>query len=152
MFGRQYIVLAAIFGCSTTAATKPLAVTFDKDVLPIFQKRCQDCHRPGEAVPMPLITYQDARPWAKSIREAVLTKKMPPWFADPHFGKFSNDRSLNQSEIDTIVQWIDSGAPEGNAKDAPAPRRFVEGWSIGQPDLVLEMPTAFDVPATGLVE
>lgn len=101
---------------------------------------------------MPLITYNDARPWAKSIREAVLTKKMPPWFADPHYGKFSNDRSLSQSEIDTIVAWVDGGAKEGDRKDAPAPRQFVEGWNIGKPDLVLEMPKAIDVPATGLME
>jgi len=152
MSGVRFIVVAALCALSAAAATNSNAVTFDKQVLPIFQKRCQDCHRPGEVAPMPLITYQDARPWAKSIREAVLTKKMPPWFADPHFGKFSNDRSLSQAEIDTVVAWVDAGAKEGDPKDAPPPRKFVEGWNIGKPDLVLEMPEAFDVPATGLVE
>jgi hypothetical protein len=82
----------------------------------------------------------------------VLTKKMPPWFADPHVGKFSNDRSLSQGEIDTLVAWVDGGVKEGNPKDAPAPRQFVEGWNIGKPDLVLQMPNAFEVPATGTVE
>lgn len=101
---------------------------------------------------MPLITYQDARPWAKSIREAVISKKMPPWFADPHYGKFSNDRSLSQAEMDTIVAWADGGAQEGNLKDAPPPRVFVPGWDIGQPDLVLEMPNPIDIPATGLFD
>src|SRR5579871_2963257 len=132
-------VLGAFFAIATAAAIAappaPTPVTFDKEVLPILQKRCQDCHRPGETAPMSLLTYQDARPWAKSIRQAVLTKKMPPWFADPHYGKFSNDRSLSQSEIDTIVAWVDGGAQEGDSKDAPAPRTFVEGWNIGTPDL-----------------
>ena len=137
---------------SAAAATNSAGVTFNKEVLPILQKRCQDCHRPGEAVPMSLLTYQDARPWAKAIRQAVLTKKMPPWFADPHVGKFSNDRSLTQAEIDTLVAWIDGGVKEGDPKDAPAPRQFVQGWNIGNPDVVLEMPTAFSVPATGQVE
>ncbi|HTS48594.1 MAG TPA: hypothetical protein VMH05_11655, partial [Bryobacteraceae bacterium] len=137
---------------TAAAATSSNSITFDKEVLPILEKRCQDCHRPGEAAPMSLLTYEDARPWAKSIREAVLTRKMPPWFADPHFGKFSNDRSLSQAEIDTIVAWVDGGAKEGDPKDAPPPRKFVDGWTIGQPDLVLEMPTPVDVPATGQLE
>jgi len=82
---------------------------------------------------MALLTYKDARPWAKSIRAAVLTRKMPPWFADPHYGKFSNDRSLSQAEIDTLVGWADTGAAEGDPKDAPAPLQFVDGWNIGTP-------------------
>src|SRR5947209_20153240 len=90
--------------------------TFYKDVLPVLQGRCQECHRPGEIGPMPLITYDDSRPWAKAIKGAVLTKKMPPWFADPHYGKFSNDRSLSQTEIDTLVAWVDGGAPKGDPK------------------------------------
>jgi Copper type II ascorbate-dependent monooxygenase, C-terminal domain len=146
------IALAVILAASAAAATNSTGVTFNKEVLPILEKRCQDCHRPGEVAPMALLTYQDARPWAKSIRQAVLTKKMPPWFADPHYGKFSNDRSLSQGEIDTIVAWVDGGAKEGNPKDAPAPRTFVQGWNIGTPDMVLEMPNAFDVPATGKVD
>ena len=138
--------------CAVAATTNTATVTFDKEVLPILQKRCQDCHRPGEVAPMSLLTYNDARPWAKSIRQAVLTKKMPPWFADASVGHFSNDRSLSQAEIDTIVAWVDGGAAEGNPKDAPAPRQFVEGWNIGKPDLVIEMPNAFHVPAKGVIE
>jgi hypothetical protein len=100
---------------------------------------------------MPLITYQDARPWAKAIRSAVLQKKMPPWFADPTYSHFDNDRALSQTEIDTLVAWADAGAPEGNSKDAPAPRQFREDWGIGQPDVIIELPKPFDVPATGAV-
>lgn len=128
------------------------AVTFTKDVLPILQKHCQGCHRPGEVAPMSLLTYGDTRPWAKAIRQAVLTRKMPPWFADPHVGKFSNDRSLTQAEIDTVKEWIDSGAKEGNPADAPPPIQFVDGWNIGKPDMVWEMPNAFEVPASGVVD
>ena len=127
-------------------------VTFHKDVLPVLQKNCQGCHRAGEAAPMSLVTYQEARPWAKAIKEAVLTKRMPPWFADPAHGKFSNDRSLARTEIETLVAWADNGAKEGNAKDAPPPRKFVTGWNIGQPDLVVEMPNEYQVPASGTIE
>ena len=144
--------LAVVLSVCATAATNETAVTFNKQVLPILEKRCQDCHRPGEAAPMSLLTYQEARPWAKAIRQAVVTKKMPPWFADPKYGHFSNDRSLSQSEIDTLVAWVDGGAREGDPHDAPPPRTFVEGWNIGQPDLVLQMPNAFHVPAKGTVE
>ena len=134
----------AVVGMAATPS-----VTFHKDVQPILQNHCQACHRPGEVAPMSLMTYQLARPWARSIRQAVLTKKMPPWFADPHFGKFSNDRSLTQPEIDTLVAWVDAGAPEGNPQDAPAPRKWVEGWDAGKPDLVVEAPVAYNVPAKG---
>lgn len=143
------IALASAVLASAAPVTTP---TFNKDVLPILEKRCQDCHRPGEAAPMSLLTYQDARPWAKAIRQAVLTRKMPPWFADPSVGHFANDRSLSQDEIDTLVAWIDGGVKEGDPKDAPAPRTFVEGWNIGKPDLVLQMPNAFEIPASGTIE
>jgi len=103
------------------AATAPTPVTFYKDVLPVLQKNCQTCHRPGEAAPMAFLTYDSTRPWAKAIKTAVLTKKMPPWFADAHYGKFSNDRSMAQSDIDTLVNWVDTGATAGNPKDAPKP-------------------------------
>jgi len=101
---------------------------------------------------MSLLTYDQARPWAKSIKQAVLTKKMPPWFADAHYGNFSNDRSLKQADIDTLVSWVDAGAPAGNAKDAPTPIDWVEGWRIGKPDVVLSMPVAFNVPASGTID
>ena len=149
---RLLAITLTLAGLSSAATTAAGPVTFHKDVLPILQKRCQDCHRPGEAVPMALIRYQESRPWAKAMKQAVLSKKMPPWFADPNYGHFANDRTLSQAEIDTLVAWVDAGAPEGNPKDAPAPRQFVEGWTMGKPDLILEMPNAFPVPEKGVVE
>jgi hypothetical protein len=126
--------------------------TFYKDVLPILQSRCQECHRPGEIGRMPLMTYQQTRPWAAAIKASVMTKKMPPWFADPHYGKFANDRSLTKDQIDTLAAWAEHGAKEGNAKDAPAPRQFEEGWNIPKPDLVLQMEKPFPIPASGTVD
>src|SRR5262249_4105874 len=96
--------------CATSIAAAP---TFSKDVAPILQNRCQICHRPGEAGPFSLMTYDQARPWAKAIKTAVIQRKMPPWFADPHYGKFSNDASLTKAEIDTLAAWADAGAPLG---------------------------------------
>ncbi len=99
-----------------------------------------------------MLTYKDARPWAKAMKEAVLTKKMPPWFADPAFGHFSNDRRLAPEEVNTLVSWVDQGALEGDPKDAPQPLEFHEGWTIGKPDVVFEMPVEYTVPATGTIE
>jgi hypothetical protein len=101
---------------------------------------------------MSLLTYDEARPWAKSIKQAVATKKMPPWFADPHYGKFSNERTLAQADIDTLVNWVDTGAAAGNPKDAPKAIAWVEGWRIGKPDVVLSMSAAFSVPASGTID
>jgi len=140
----------ALASAATTSANQQ--VTFHKDVLPVLQKNCQSCHRPGEVAPMSLLSYENTRPWAKSIKAAVLTKKMPPWYADPHYGKFSNDRSLSQSDIDTLVAWADSGAKEGDPKDAPKPVSFVEGWRIGKPDVVFSMEAPFSVPASGTID
>ena len=137
---------------SALAATGPSSVTFAKDVAPVLEKNCQGCHRPGEAAPFPLLTYEQARPWAKAMKDAVLLKKMPPWFADPHYGKFSNDRSLSQKEVDTLAAWADAGAPQGDPKDMPAPADFVEGWAIPKPDMIIEFPRAFQIPATGTIE
>jgi hypothetical protein len=100
---------------------------------------------------MPLLSYKEARPWAKSIREKVASGAMPPWHADPSHGEFSNDRRLSKKEIDTIVAWVDAGAPEGNPKDLPAAPRFTDGWQIGKPDVVLTMNKEVDVPAEGVV-
>jgi hypothetical protein len=146
----RLFVLFTCFGVFASAWSKE--ATFHKNVEPILQARCQGCHRPGEAAPMSLLTYKDARPWAKSIREAVLTKKMPPWFADAAHGNFSNDRRLSKDEVDTITAWVDGGAREGDPKDAPKPLTFVDGWAMGKPDAVVEMPVAYDVPASGTVE
>ena len=145
-------LLGVCASAAAVAASIPSPPTFYKDVLPVMQNRCQECHRPGEAAPMALLTYKDARPWAKAIREAVITRKMPPWPADPHYGKFSNDRSLTRAEIDTLVAWADSGAREGDPSDAPKPAQFVDGWGIRKPDAVFEMPNEFAVPASGTVE
>src|ERR1700737_1405723 len=103
----RILTLAFVSAALLAAAPKttPLQLTYNRDVLPILQNRCQGCHRPGEAAPMSFLTYKETRPWAKAIREAVLIRKMPPWPADPHSGKFSNDRSLTQAEIDTLVTW-----------------------------------------------
>src|SRR6266404_8407126 len=101
--------------------------TWAKDVAPIVFKRCVECHRPGEVAPMAFTNYQEVRPWAKSIKERVVTRAMPPWLADPHFGAFRNDRRMNQQEIDTITAWVGAGAPEGDAKDLPALPKFEEG-------------------------
>jgi Copper type II ascorbate-dependent monooxygenase, C-terminal domain len=141
--------LASLAITVSSAAAAPL---FYPDVLPILQQHCQECHRPGEIAPMPFLTYTDTRPWAKAIREQVIARKMPPWFADPHYGHFVNDRSLSQSQIDTLAAWVNAGAPEGDPKDAPPPRQWPQGWNIGTPDEVLEMPAPFDVPAKGAVE
>jgi hypothetical protein len=116
------------------------SITFHKNVEPILQAHCQSCHRPGQTAPMSLLSYDSARPWAKAMKNAVLTRKMPPWFADPRYGHFTNDRSLKQSDIDTIAQWADAGAPEGDAKDAPAAVRWpADGWEI-QPDFIVDGP------------
>ena len=134
-----------------TAADLP-SVTFTKDVAPVLQKHCQGCHRPGEAAPFSLLSYEQARPWAKAMKEAVRLKKMPPWFADPHYGDFSNDRSLSEKEIETIAAWAEAGAPQGDRKDLPVAVNFVEGWSIPKPDVVFEFPQAYQIPATGTIE
>ena len=128
------------------------APVFTKDVLPLLQEKCQGCHRPGEIGPMPLMTYEEVRPWAKAIKTSVATKKMPPWFADSAHGKFANDRSLTQKEIETITAWVDGGAKQGNPKDAPAPKQWVQGWNIPKPDMVVDLPVEIKVPAKGTVD
>jgi hypothetical protein len=143
---------ALVVGLSLSWAAVAADVTYYKDVAPIVQNRCQECHRPGEVAPMSFMTFDQVRPWAKAMKTAVLTKKMPPWSADPHYGKFSNDRSLSQAEMDTLVAWVDGGAAAGNPKDAPKPRQYTEGWQIGKPDMVFELPTPIEVPASGIVD
>lgn len=141
--------LFALFcACQAWAATP---VTFHKDVEPILERHCQGCHHPGDIGPMPLLTYEQARPWAKAIRAAVVQKKMPPWFADAAYGPYLNDRSLSKEEIQVFTSWADGGAVEGDAKDAPPPRQFTEGWHIGKPDVVIQIPQVFHIPAKGTV-
>ena len=141
-----------VFGGILSAASAPQAITYSKDVAPILQNNCESCHRPGEAAPMSFLSYKQTRPWAAAISEAVTLKKMPPWFADPKYGHFSNDRSLKQSDIDTLVAWAKNGAKEGDPKDLPKPVAFLEGWNIGKPDLQIEMPAAFNIPAAGTID
>src|SRR3981189_543694 len=107
--------------------------TFAKDVAPIFYKNCTTCHRPGEIAPMSLLTFKDARPWAKSIATQVGKGTMPPWHADPSHGEFLNDRRLSDAERATVVAWASGGAPEGHAKDLPAAPVYATEWMIGQP-------------------
>lgn len=137
--------------CALALRAEP-AVTFSKDVAPILQKNCQGCHRPGEIGPFPLLTYRQARPWAAAIKEAVLSRTMPPWYADPHYGRFSNDRSLSRRDIDTIAAWASQGAPEGDTKDLPPSPQFTDGWGIPQPDVVFQLPTPYEIPASGTIE
>ncbi len=126
--------------------------TFYKDVLPILQDRCQSCHRSGEAAPMPLLTYEQTQPWSNKIAAEVEMKMMPPWFADPQYGHFSNDPSLTAEQIAAIVDWAKAGAPAGNVNDAPPRRKWTDGWNIPQPDVVVKMPKPVIIPAQGQVE
>src|SRR5215475_13563528 len=121
----------------------PKSVTFTKDVAPIFFKDCAECHRAGEIAPFSALTYKDVRPWAKSIREKVAKREMPPWHADPHFGEFKNNRVLTQKEIDTIVAWVDQGAKEGDPKFLPTAPTFTDGWNIGKPDMIIQIPEEY---------
>ncbi len=130
------------------AQSSPAAVTFSHDVAPILYAHCVSCHHPGDIAPMSLLTYQQARPWAAAMKEAVVTKKMPPWKADPHYGKWSNDPSLSEAEISTIRAWVENGTPEGNPKEMPTPPSFASGWKIGKPDVVIPIPE-HTVEATG---
>src|SRR6267142_1412362 len=111
--------------------------TFTKDVAPILQKHCQTCHRPGEAAPFSMLTYEDTLPWARMIKMVVTKKIMPPWYADPRYGHFANERSLSADEIRTLVTWVNGGAQKGASEDMPVPvKDFVQGWGISAPDIV----------------
>ncbi|HEY2379749.1 MAG TPA: cytochrome c [Terriglobia bacterium] len=152
-----FLLLAAMtaLGTETSSTSVPPdqapLVTFNKDVLPILQNNCQTCHRPGGIAPMSLLTYPNARPWAKAIKAAVINKQMPPWFADPHYGEFRNAPKLTADDIRTITAWADRGAPEGDPADKPADLQFTDGWRI-KPDVVVSMPEAHPVPAKGIGE
>jgi hypothetical protein len=148
----RYVVAGLMAGVAALAAdaSSPASVTFHKDVLPILQRNCQGCHRPGEVAPMSLLSYSDARPWAKAIKAAVISKKMPPWFANPQYGHFANDRTLADADVSTLAAWVDGGAVEGNIKDAPPPVKFPDGWQI-KPDVIVEMPKPYSIPAKGTV-
>ena len=126
--------------------------TFYRDILPILQQHCQACHRPDEIAPFPLVTYEQARAKADKIARVTRDKQMPPWFADPSFGKFVNDPSLTPPQIDAISAWVEAGAPAGDQRDAPPPRKWAEGWNIPQPDLIVRMPRPVALPAHGDID
>jgi hypothetical protein len=126
--------------------------TFSKDVAPILFKHCTDCHRPGEIAPMSLMTYQDARPWARAIRDEVGDGMMPPWHAEAPHGTFLNERRLTGAEKETLLAWAANGAPEGDPKDLPPPPTYADGWMIGTPDAVFEVSDPYTVPAEGIVQ
>ncbi len=142
-----------LLSAGLTAAYAQGQVTFTKDVAPILQEKCQSCHRPDTFAPMSLLSYEEARPWAKSIRQKVVAREMPPWYIDKTVGirHFKNDVSLTDQEIATIAKWVDSGAPKGDLKDMPPPRKFDDSdkWRMGEPDLVVQLPKDQIVPARG---
>ena len=150
------LAIAILFGNARVASSQTPAkatadhqVTFTKDIAPILQRSCQNCHRPNNIAPMSLMTYQETRPWARSIKAKVVRRDMPPWFIDHTVGirDFKDDPSLSDKEIETIAAWVDNGAPEGNRADMPPPRQFqdTDQWHIGKPDLIVSMPVSFTV-------
>ena len=145
------LVIAFLTGSLNGASASDKAtVTFAKDVAPIIFNKCATCHRPGEPVPMSLTSFQEVRPWAKAVKEQILERSMPPWYADPASSlKFRNERRLSQKEIDTIIAWVDAGSPKGDDADLPPLPKFAKGWSWGEPDMIIPMPVEFEVPAEG---
>ena len=149
----SFVVVLSIVGLfpSLSHAQSAAAPTYSKDVAPIFFAQCTTCHRTGEIAPMSLMTYKDARPWARSIAAKVADGTMPPWHADPNVGQFSNERRLTDAQKATIQAWVAAGAPEGNPKDLPEAPKYAEGWRIGTPDVVLAMQEDYPLPASGTI-
>ena len=148
------VSLLAVAAPQTVVAADGAAPTFSKDVAPIFYKNCVMCHRPGEAAPMSLISYESTRPWARAIKKKVVAREMPPWFADPQFGHFDNDRSLSQKEIDTIAAWVDAGAPKGRDADLPKVPTLATGWlhpNGTPPDAIIEQPVEVKTDGAGQI-
>ncbi len=145
----QTEVAGCIIGRDESKATKEVA--YSSQVARIIQKRCQSCHNPDGVAPFALMTYEEAKAWAPTLKEVVTAKRMPPWHADPRYGKFTNDRSLTAEEISTLVAWVDAGAPKGSEGDMPLPVQFPQGWRIGEPDRVISMSQEFEVPAAGVL-
>jgi peroxiredoxin/mono/diheme cytochrome c family protein len=139
-------------GCRIARRKKPASsakITYTNQISRLFQRNCQECHRPGEIGPFSLLTYGQAKGWADMIHETVDSGRMPPWYADPHYGKFANDRRLSKEDKETLLAWIDQGCPQGDDKDLPRPKEWHEGWWIGKPDVVITMQEDFTVPADG---
>src|SRR5438128_3798218 len=156
LLGALALLVLIAFPQFTNAQAANNSITFTKDIAPIFQEKCQACHRTDSMAPMSLVTYEEARPWAKAIRERVITRQMPPWHIDKTVGiqKFKNDRSLSDAQIGTIVKWVDAGAAKGDAKDMPAPKQWPDEskWNFaamyGPPDLIITSPD-WTVPPVG---
>lgn len=142
---------AAVIALPAAAQDAPANVTFTRDIAPIFQRSCQSCHRTGSIAPMSLLTYEEVRPWARSIKQRIESREMPPWFIDRHVGVqgFKADKSLSDAEIAIVSTWVDNGAPRGNPADLPPPIAFddMTKWNIGEPDWVVEIPEPFVVKA-----
>ena len=153
IIGAVAVLSMAAAPSSGQAVPQDQAITFTKDIAPILQDHCQACHRPGTFAPMSLLKYEEARPWARSIRAKVVAREMPPFFIDKNVGiqHFTNDNSLSEQEISTIARWVDAGAPQGNPADLPPPRQFpdAQAWQIGQPDLIVTLPADYVVKAKG---
>jgi hypothetical protein len=137
---------------ATAATASHSHLTYARDIAPLFQNNCQTCHRPGEGTPFSMTSYDAVKPWANSIKAAVSAKRMPPWFEDGTTKKFENHRALAKADIDKIVEWVDAGAPLGDIKDLPRPREFTQGWTIPKPDISLQLPKPFQIPARGTME
>lgn len=133
------LLVVSLQGLAASPSQAANTPTFSKDIAPIFYEHCVGCHRPNDIAPMSLLTYKDARPWAAAVRQAVVLRKMPPWYADPHYGKFANDPRLSEAEIQTITEWVKQGAPEGKAADQPPQPTFNDNWKIGKPDAIVDI-------------
>src|SRR5688572_23519369 len=140
--------LGTEFTSLTGSSDQTPLMTFNKNVLPVLQENCQVCHRPGGVAPMSFMTYESTRPWAKAIREAVISKKMPPWFAEPHVGEFRNAPKLDALDVSTLTAWAESGASEGKAADKPADVQWTDGWQI-KPDVVVSMQEPYRLAPRG---
>lgn len=160
LVGGAAAILAAAVAGSVALAEQPAArrparsaaaPTFSQHVAPILYANCTECHRPSMFAPMSLVTYDEARPWARAIRQRVVRREMPPWSADPAHGVFKNDPRLSQADIDTIAAWVDAGAPRGDDRHLPPAPQYAEGWTIGTPDAVFTMTEDYVVPAEGTI-
>jgi len=143
------IALAFLAFLALLALPAAATPTFNKDVAPILFQNCAACHRPGEVAPFSLLTYQDAAKRAKFLKEVTQERRMPPWMPEPGPHRFLDERRLSDADLKTLADWVDAGAPEGDARDLPSLPKFADGWQLGEPDLVVEMPESFTVPADG---
>ncbi len=155
VLGFSTILVGGLSGVPTNTqdlSSGAIVPTFSKDAAPILYKHCVSCHRPGDIAPMSLLTYEQARPWARAISKAIGARTMPPWHADAPAGTFANERVLTDEERQTLIAWADGGAPAGDSKDLPQPPVFADGWSLGTPDVILEMQEDYQIPARGTIE